>query len=500
VLDQLRNTVKNSFFYSMGNMAGKLSGIILLPLYTKFLPIEDYGLLALLEITYLLILSISGFGIKNALMRFYWDKDLKGREKSLFYTSYLFNIIISLLTIFVAFLVLKNYSEQLFNTPVSRKLFLAFMASSLVRILVDTPLLLMRIQQKAFRQTSLQIMTLVVTVGLTVYLIGIRGMGIEAIFLSQLVANSLALLALAKYIFANIDFKFERALLRELLHFGLPLFLSNLLSVVLVMSDRFILNYFGTLENVGNFSLAFKISNIIQVVFVASFMNAYTHIFYKQMSESNAGRFYSKTMTYFSFVIIFISIGLILFARETINVLSMGNQDYQNSYTLIPVLVLGVVFGGIRQILILPLSRLKKTRIISTIAVSAGFLNFGLNLLLIPRLSSFGAAISTTLTQILASVWLYMLVKRHDTIKYELPKIFKLLFLGVSFYLLATLVEDFALVWRLGLKSLLYISFFFILYLWKFYEEIELERLKGAWKKWKNPRRFWQNISEIKIE
>jgi O-antigen/teichoic acid export membrane protein len=484
----------------MGNMAGKLSGIILLPLYTKFLPIEEFGLLALLEITYLLILSLSSFGMKNALMRFYWDKDLKGREKSLFYTSYLFNVFISILTILAAFLVLKNFSGQLFNTPLSRNLFLAFMASSLIRILVDTPLLLMRIQQKAFRQTSLQIMMLVVSVSLTVYLIGIRGMGIEAIFLAQFVANLLALLALAKYIFKHIDFKFDGALLRELLHFGIPLFLSNLLSVVLVMSDRFVLNYFGTLENVGNFSLAFKISNIIQVVFVASFMNAYTHIFYKQMSENNAGRFYSKTMTYFVFVIVFVSIGLILFARETINVLSMGNQDYQNSYTLIPVLVLGVVFGGMRQILILPLSRLKKTRIISIIAVSAGFLNFGLNLLLIPRLSSFGAAISTTLTQILASIWLYMLVKKHDTIIYELPKIFKLLFLGIAFFLLALLVEDFALVWRLVLKSLLYISFFFILYLWKFYEEIELEKLKGAWKKWKNPRRFRQNISEIKIE
>jgi len=500
MLDQLRNTVKNSFFYSVGNMAGKLSGIILLPLYTKFLPIEEYGLLALLEITYLLILSVSGFGMKNSLMRFYWDKDLKGREKSLFYTAYLFNAIISILTILAAILILKNFSVHLFNTPLSRNLLLAFISSSLIRILVDTPLLLMRIQQKAFKQTALQLMTLVVSVGLTVYLIGVRKMGVEAIFLSQGVAYLLAFLALGKYIFQNIDFKFDRPLLGELLQFGIPLFLSNLLSVVLVMSDRFILNFFGTLENVGNFSLAFKISNIIQVVFVASFMNAYTHIFYKQMSEKNAGRFYSKTMTYFVFVTVFVSIGLVLFAKETISVLSMGNQDYLNSYTLIPVLVLGVVFGGIRQILILPLSRLKKTRAISTIAISAAFLNFGLNILLIPHFSSIGAAISTALSQILASVWLYFLVRKHDTIDYELPKIFKLLFLGVAFYLVTQVMEDFALVWRLVLKSLLYISFFYILYLWKFYEEIELNTIRGAWKKWINPRRFWQNISEIKIE
>lgn len=500
MLDQLRNTVKNSFFYSLGNMAGKLSGIILLPLYTKFLPIEDYGLLALLEITYLLILSLSGMGVKNALMRYYWDKDLKGREKSLFYTSYLFNVIISIITIAIAFLVLKYFSIQLFSRELSGTLFMAFLASSLIRILVDTPMLLLRIQQKAFRQTVLQVTVLVISVALTVYMIGARGMGLEAVFIAQLIAYMVAFLALTRYIFRNIEFKFDIALLRELLHFGVPLFLSNLLTVVLVMSDRFILSFFGTLEHVGTFSLAFKISNIIQVIFVTSFMNAYTHIFYKQMSESNAGRFYTKTMTYFVFIIVFVSIGLILFAKETINVLSMGNQDYLHSYTLIPVLVMGVVFGGIRQMLILPLSRLKKTRTISTVAILAGLLNFGLNLFLIPRYSSFGAALSTTLTQILASVWLYVLVKKHDSISYELTKILKLVFLGVVYYLLALMIEDYALVWRLILKSMLLISFFFILYLWKFYESIELERMKGAWKKWKNPGKFWQNISEIKIE
>jgi O-antigen/teichoic acid export membrane protein len=500
MLDQLRNTVKNSFLYSIGNMAGKLSGIILLPLYTKFLPVEDYGLLALLEVTYLFVLAISGFGVKSALTRYYWDKDLAGREKSLFYTSYFFNIFASLVTMVICYLLVSNFSAVMFGTELSRQLILAFIFSSLVRILADTPMLLLRIQQKAFKQTLIQLIVLVITVGLTVYLIGSKGMGIEAVFIAQLVANAVALLILLPTINRNIQIRFDLPLLRELLHFGIPLFLSNLLTIVLVLSDRFILNAFGTLGNVGNFSLAYKISNIIQVIFVTSFMNAYQHIFYKQMSEENAGRFYTKTMTYFVLVIVFVSIGLVLFSKETIKVLSMGNQDYWNSYTLVPILVIGVVFGGIRQILILPLSRLKKTRIISLVSIIAALLNFGLNMALIPFLSSIGAAVSTAITQIIASVWLYYLVRKHDTTQYELGKILKCLILGLLFYGVALGVDDLSLVWRLVIKLPLYISFIFILYAWNFYEKIELERLGGAWRKWKNLKNFWQNVSEIKIQ
>jgi O-antigen/teichoic acid export membrane protein len=500
MLDQLRNTVKNSFLYSIGNMAGKLSGVILLPLYTKFLPVEEYGLLALLEVSYLFILAISGFGVKSALIRYYWDKDLKGREGSLFYTSYLFNIVVTLVTIFIGYLLIRNFSAAMFGVELSNRLILAFTFASLVRLLADTPMLLLKIQQKAFRQTSIQLVILVITVGLTVYLIGSRGMGIEAVFIAQLIANAVALILLSQTIIRNIQFRFDMPLLRELLHFGIPLFLSGLLSIVLVLSDRFILNAFGTLENVGNFSLAYKISNIIQVVFVISFMNAYQHIFYKQMSEENAGRFYTKTMTYFVLVIVFVSIGLVLFSKETIKVLSMGNPDYWNSYTLVPILVIGVVFGGIRQILILPLSRLKMTRIISIVSISAAVMNFVLNLILIPFLSSVGAAVSTAVTQILASIWFYYLVRKHDTIQYELGKIFKCLVLGLLFYGIAVMVDDLSLTWRLIIKSSLYISFVFILYAWNFYEKVELQRLGGAWRKWIKLKNLWQNISEIKIE
>ena len=178
----------------------------------------------------------------------------------------------------------------------------------------------------------------------------------------------------------------------------------------------------------------------------------------------------------------------------------MGNVDYWSSYTLVPILVIGVIFGGIRQILILPLSRIKKTKIISTVTISAAVLNFGLNLVLIPFLSSMGAAISTAITQFLASVWFYYLVKKHDTIRYELTKIVKCLVLGLLFYGFAMLVDNFSLTWRLILKSSIYLSFFLLLYIWNFFEKIELERLRGAWNKWIRLKDFWQNIAEIKIE
>lgn len=500
MLNEIKNTVKNTLLYSVGNISGKLSGIILLPLYTKFFSLEQFGLLALLEVSYQFIQAISGFGIKSAIARFYWDTDTKGKEKSLFYTSYIFNIIVSFITIIFFFLIIKNFSHVIFKAEISRELTLIFLSSAFLRLLVDTPMLLLRIQQKAFRQTTVQIIVLVITVALTVYFIGTLKMQLEGIFLAHCFANLIALFFLSGYIVSNIKLDFSFTLLKELIRFGLPLYLSNLLTIVLVLSDRFILNLFGTLENVGNYSLAYKISNIIQIVFVTSFLNAYIHIFYKQMSQENIRRFYSKSMTYFSLVIIFVSTGLILFAKETIKVLSINNPDYWNSFSLIPVLVLGIIFGGIRQVLVLPLSKLKKTRIISGVSITVAGINFILNILLIPAIGTIGAAVSTAVAQIVAACWLYYLVLKNDAIEYEIPKIIKCLIIAAGLYTVSLLINDFALVWRLMIKSVLLILFFYILYLWNFFEKIELNSMKGFWRKWSNLKNLRKNISEIRIE
>ena len=89
MLENLKATTKNSIIYGIGNMAGKLSGIILLPLYTKYLTIEQFGLVALYEVIFQLLSILATFGMKSSLMRYYWDKGYKDHAREMVFNSLL---------------------------------------------------------------------------------------------------------------------------------------------------------------------------------------------------------------------------------------------------------------------------------------------------------------------------------------------------------------------------------------------------------------------------
>ena len=52
IFSRFKSTVIQSFFYSLGNFAGKFSGVLLLPIYSLYLPVEVFGLYALFEVIF----------------------------------------------------------------------------------------------------------------------------------------------------------------------------------------------------------------------------------------------------------------------------------------------------------------------------------------------------------------------------------------------------------------------------------------------------------------
>ena len=58
MFDVFKKTLKSSLLYGAGTVSSKLIGFILIPLYTSYLTIADFGILSLVEITTTLITAI----------------------------------------------------------------------------------------------------------------------------------------------------------------------------------------------------------------------------------------------------------------------------------------------------------------------------------------------------------------------------------------------------------------------------------------------------------
>ena len=66
MLENLKNALKNTVIYSVGNLSSKLLGLILIPLYTDKLTVSEYGILGILEITAQIFTAVFGMSLYNA--------------------------------------------------------------------------------------------------------------------------------------------------------------------------------------------------------------------------------------------------------------------------------------------------------------------------------------------------------------------------------------------------------------------------------------------------
>ncbi len=108
-----------------------------------------------------------------------------------------------------------------------------------------------------------------------------------------------------------------------------------------------------------------------------------------------------------------------------------------------------------------------------------------------------GASVATLISQIIFFIVIFIFAQRHYFIPYELMKIAKMTLLALILYGLSLLTSELNLVLRLVIKMTLIISFPFLLYLLGFYEKIELDRLGGAWRKWRNPAKWKENLKKM---
>ena len=88
MLKDFKLLAKNTLLYSFGNIATKIVGLILLPIYTNkdYLSISEYGILTDIEILTQLLVAILGVSLYQSLTRWYWDKELIKKRGKLVFT------------------------------------------------------------------------------------------------------------------------------------------------------------------------------------------------------------------------------------------------------------------------------------------------------------------------------------------------------------------------------------------------------------------------------
>ena len=499
MLKSIKISLKDTIIYGLGNVAVKVVGLILIPLFTnpKFFSTEEFGVMGILEISGVVLTALLASGLPQSLTRWFWDKDHRGNQKGIFFMSLSTQITISLAFCIVLIPLSGMISSLIFSKPVWGKAITFVILASGIQSINNVINTLMRLQSKSVLYTITNLFKLSFVLAITLYFILSKKMGLEGYYLAQVIGNAFIVLLLLGYAIKNSRVFFDKEIFKSMNVYGFPLLLANISAALLTVIDRFSLNSLTVLKSVALYTLAFKITSVLKLVLVDSIKLALGPMMIKRIGTPGSPRFYSKVLLYSSFILMFAIVGVSLFSFEIIKVIATS-RAYWDAVIIIPFLALSIFFVNMKEVTVYGLHIAKKTKIIGSIVVFATVLSLVLNILLIPVWDITGAAIATLLSQFAYWYACYFFSQKVFFIPYEIKKITIMLVTGAALSFAGLLLNGMDLLPRIAIKVAFLASFPFILYLFRFYEPIELKSMKEIAGKWLNIKNLRKNLASMK--
>lgn len=378
------------------NLILSLRGLIILPIITKFLGPEDYGIWSQIMVTIYLFSPLATFGLPYALIRFLaGEKDKRVIQEGIW-------SVVSLVFLFTSFLSLisilfsQSLSYLLGGEPILFKILgFIILFESLNLVFLNIFRTFQEIKGYSFFiifQGAGEIGLIVGTILLGYQLIG-------AVF-SLLLIRLLNFFIMAFLIIKKIGIKIPNfSKLREYLFFGLPTVPANISSWFLHSGDRYLIGHFLGIIFVGYYVPACTLGGIISFLGapLSFLLPAVLSKFYEEKKFLKVKAYLQYSLKYFLFLALPCVFGLSILAKQLLTLFSTP-EIAQQGYLVLPLVALSMLLYGLYGILSQVLSLVKKTFIIAKIWLGAAFLNFTLNLIFIPRLGILGAALSTFLS------------------------------------------------------------------------------------------------------
>jgi Membrane protein involved in the export of O-antigen and teichoic acid len=447
------------------NILISLSSIILLPILTKNLTIEDYGVWGLFNTTVNFIPLFVNLGLPYTMVRFLAVKRDKGAIQEGFYSITFVLLIVGLVTSVILFLFSKSMSAVLFNGNEIVSVVLA--ASVLMTILNTSFLSFFRTFQQMKMYSILSLVQSYATVLIASYFV-MSGYEIAgAVFGYFVVLFAVSIIAVL-FILHQIGFMFPKFKnMREYLSFGVPTVPGNLSSWMVDLSDRYVIGILLGTAFVGYYSPGYTLGTLL-TMFGAPFtiiLPALLSSYYDQNKIDEVGKHLRYSVKYFLLLSIPAVFGLSILSAPLLNIMTT-QAIAQNGYLITPFVALGALMLGIQGIISQVLALEKKTKIIGSRWMAAAVLNLGLNIIFVPRFGIIAAAVATLAAYVFTFITTLYYSQKYIKIDFDFNFILRSLAASVLMTVVIALISPVSFIGILitiGVASVVYIVLLFIL-------------------------------------
>ena len=394
------------FSYGLTLAASKFSILLMVPIFTRFLSSEAYGMLDTIMLTGTSLIVILIMAQEETVGRFYFDHKNEERKEVLssgvlivllntFFVLVMFYVLSERLITFIAGGTTYLFEFRLMILYASATAFLSFFRS----------VCRWTFQKKLF--FLLSVLPTLLMFLLTAVFVIFLDMGVRGALYAQIIANSIFAVAGLISLSGLFSYRFPKKLLRSMYNYGLPLMLAAFVGTLLNVVDKSLYIRLSGVETLGLYTLAARYAMFIGLP-IAAVITAMRPIIFSVYKEADAVITAKNISHLYSGCFAFIIVAQAIFAKPVI--LILGGEAYVASAAYFLPLAMGLVLEFYSQLTGIGLELGKKTYYtvfanligLFVMVLAAWFLNKRLEVLAVPYGFLIGRIVTHALTTYLA--------------------------------------------------------------------------------------------------
>lgn len=385
--------LKKLFSFSVGSLSAAIIGVISVPILTRIIEPSEYGIATIFLTIGSLLSAIAIFGLDQAFIRFFYEKN----KINLFKKTLFIAIIISFLLTVILFVFNQSISKYIYSSGSYALLLTLYI---FIFVVYRFSNLILRMLQFGYRYSLIQAMQKILEFLFILTFALVFSPNHYSILLGTMI-TMIALTALSllmsKSFWMESQINKSRIHYKKLLLYSYPLMISTLMALLFQSIDKFVLNYWGSSEELGIYSAGFKliaVLNILQSSFAIFWAPVSLEHFNKNPDNRNLYSNVAKTMT-----LTMLSVAIIIILLKDVLVLFLG-IEYQSASALVPALVLMPIMYTMSETTVQGINFSMKTHLHIIVSSISLIINVVLSFTLIPIFGMEGAALSIGISYI----------------------------------------------------------------------------------------------------
>lgn len=396
-----KSLVKNSTIYAIGEICPRLFSLIVFPILTSHLSAEEYGIINYVNTIDVFLSVFSLLGLNTFFLVYYYKMPSEQERKNLMGTLSLFIVANTMLISTLLFI----YGSKLFSLWGSNVDFYPYIAigvlTNLFNAVTVMPVCYYRVIEKPLPLTLLNVLkSFVIMIG-TIVLIKYYGGSSKEVLEVRLCVSAL-FAGIFIYLCRNhFTLTLNLKTVKQGLKFSLPLLPGSISYYLFSMSDRLLIDKYLSLRDLGLYSTASTLAMLLNIISNGAY-KAFEPYFFQIYGQPQFNDAFRKVRDTLLFVVIVFGTALSLFSKECLWLLS--SEEFHSAYIYVPILTIGTICSAMSLMYSTIIIAKGKTIINTIITIIGALVSIVLNIILLPKIGIYSAAIVFSLSFVIIMV------------------------------------------------------------------------------------------------